>query len=122
MTRPLSISRIVALAIAAGLVFVTVHSVIAWRRLDREFLEWIDARPTRMSVDLSRPCRITGPFKQTCSTSHGEALYLTLQSDYGATPDPGMLDGLEGTIAITDLDGDAWLKTDGCMPAVCPLV
>jgi hypothetical protein len=105
MPQGISIRRIFGAITATGLIAGAIYCTLEYRRLDQEFFDWIDARPLKMSVDLSRPGQITAPFVQTCQISHGEAFYLTINplADRNASD---LLDGLAGTITINDSDGN----------------
>ena len=105
MPQRISIRRIVGAIVAAGLIAATAYFALAYRRMDREFYEWIDARPVEVAVDLSRPGKISAPFRQTCQVSHGEAFYLTVEPS-GDRPNSQLLDGLDGRITIHDADGN----------------
>ena len=104
MTRRISIRRIVGAVVAVGLIIQAVAFALEYRRRDRSFYDWIDARPASMAVDLSRPGTVTAPFHQTCQVSHGEAFYLTVDP-IGDRNKSELLRGLEGTITINDIDG-----------------
>jgi hypothetical protein len=82
-----------------------VYFAIEYRRLDRQFFDWIDARPLTIKAALSQPSRLTAHFNQTCQISHGEAFYLTVNPN-GDLPKSDVLKGLEGTITTNDAEGN----------------
>ena len=85
----------------------TVYSFIEFRRMNREFYEWIDARPMSATVDLSKPGRFTTAFRQTCHRAHGEAIYVSIPATDAQNQDVDqLLEGLEGTITVTDAGGN----------------
>lgn len=100
-----SIRRIVGAIIAVGLLAGAVNFALDYRRMDREFYKWFEARPLTVAADLSQPSTVTAPFHQTCQVSHGEAFYLTIKP---ASLNDGrnLLDGLAGTITIKDAAGN----------------
>jgi hypothetical protein len=73
MPQRISTRRIIGAIIAVGLLAGAVKFAIDYRRMDRQFYEWFDARPLNVAVDLSQPGTVTAPFHQTCQVSHGEA-------------------------------------------------
>lgn len=101
MSQRISILRIFGAIAAVTLITGTVTSVIEYRRMDRKFWEWVNARPMSAPVDLSQPGAFTAPFHQTRHGGHGEAFYLNVDpmppSDYEE-----LLKGLDGTITIKD--------------------
>ena len=76
--------------------------------MDREFLEWVDARPLDAAVDLSRPGKVIARFHQTCQVSHGEEIYLAVKPAADRS-NSTLLQGLDGVIRINDIDGKAIL-------------
>jgi hypothetical protein len=89
------------------LLAATVYWFFEFRRKDREFYEWIDARPMSATVDLSKLGRFTTAFRQSCQTAHGEAIYVSMSAtDVRGQDVDQPLEGLEGTIAITDAEGN----------------
>lgn len=106
MIRQVAIGRLIASIVAVGLLLACAYSALEYRRKDREFFEWIDARPLTTSIDLSRPGKTSALLKQTCQTSHGEAFYLTVASMPPATKARmRLLEGLDGTVTILDNSG-----------------
>jgi hypothetical protein len=105
MVKRISIRRIVGATIAGGLILGAVYCWFEHRRMDQEFLEWIDARPMDVTADLSQPGKITAPFDQTCQISHGEEIYLTVTPAADHYIASTLLDGLDGTVMIHDADG-----------------
>jgi hypothetical protein len=113
MAQPVSIRRILLALVALALSVATVIFVVEFRRLDRQFYEWIDARPTSLPVDLSKPGTYTAAFQQTCSSSHGEVLYLELKPSAGAAIDTAhVLDGLAARLVIADANGQEILNQE----------
>ena len=107
MTRQMSIRRVLSSIVAAGLIAAAVYFALEYRRMDRSFHEWIDARPVTMAVDLSRPGNFSAPFRQTCQISHAEAFYLTVRPlPKGDRDNSQPLHGLDATITISDNDGN----------------
>jgi len=102
MARRLSITRIVCAIVAAGLIGVAAYLAYGSFRINRDFHEWMDARPVEIAVDLSRPETFTAPFHQTCGISHGEAFYLTVPKSPDGADCAELLQGLRGTITIND--------------------
>jgi hypothetical protein len=105
MVKRISIRRFVGAIIAGGLILGAVYCWFEHRRMDQEFLGWIDARPLDVTADLSQPGKITAPFHQTCQISHGEEIYLTVTPTADHYIASTLLDGLDGTITINDANG-----------------
>jgi len=104
MVKHISIWRLVAAITAGGLICGAVYWSFKYRRMDREFLEWVDARPLDAAVDLSRPGKVTARFHQTCQVSHGEEIYLAVKPAADRS-NSTLLQGLDGVIRINDIDG-----------------
>lgn len=75
--RQIATGRIVGLLIAVIGVCISIWCARGAVLMNAEFNQWLDARPMETAIDLSKPGETTVPFHQTCSISHGEALYLT---------------------------------------------
>jgi len=59
-----------------------------------------------LAVDLSKCGKITAPFRQTCSYSHGEAIYLKLTPDLAADAEiDEVFNDLVATIVVKDSQG-----------------
>lgn len=74
--RRIAIARIVGLLLA-----IVVGAAALWQgrvalRQNADFNRWQTDRPMQLTVDLSQPSVTTVPFRQSCSTSHGEAIFL----------------------------------------------
>ena len=75
--------------------------------MNAEFHQWLDARPMETAIDLSKPSETTVPFHQTCSISHGEALYLDCDLDEESKQNTEELfAALSGNVAIKDSNGN----------------
>jgi len=105
--RQIAISRIVGLLIAVLGVGLSIWCAYHAFRMNAEFHQWLDARPLETAIDLSQPGETTVPFHQTCSISHGEALYLTC--DLGGDSKQKLEElfaTLTGNVVIKDLNGN----------------
>ncbi len=98
--------RIVGLLVAVIGIGLSVWCARAAVRMNAEFHRWIDARPMETVIDVSKPGETTVPFHQTCSVSHGEALFLKCdlenQSKRNAEK---VLGDLSGSVVIKDRNG-----------------
>lgn len=104
--RRIATGRIVGLLIAIVGTGVAIWCARDAQRLNAEFHQWFVARPMETAIDLSKPGETSVPFHQTCSISHGEALYLKCDLPDDAKQDVGELfKNLSATIAIKDADG-----------------
>ena len=57
-------------------------------------------------INLSQPGESVVPFRQTCSSSHGESLCLSLGPDHDLSEDSlNLLEELSGTLVISDSNG-----------------
>jgi hypothetical protein len=101
-----STGRIVACVIAAILIATTLYFTTEWYRLGRDLDECADARPVSVAVDFSRPGTIRAPFKQAYTLPDGEAFYLAMPFDIPVARALELLRGLDGTITITDSEGN----------------
>jgi len=114
--RRLATSRIVGLIIAVAGFGVSIWCARDALRMNAEVHQWIDARPMESAVDLSKPGETSVPFHQTCSTSHGEALFLEcdLPDDMKGSLD-GLFKDLSASVVIQAADGSAieTVKIDG---------
>jgi hypothetical protein len=103
MNRSLSIRRLFLALVTIALAGFAFYFFCEFRRLDRQFYEWVEARPISLSVDLSEPSTYSAPFQQTCSISHGEAIFLSVQTPIGINITANdLFPGLDATIVITD--------------------
>ena len=105
--RKLAIGRTVGLVIAVLALGAAASLWWESRRLDRAFVEWIDARPMEATVDLSQPGEITVPFHQTCQISHGESIYLESRAgDNRDLPPEEVCKGMAGSMVVVDAEGN----------------
>jgi hypothetical protein len=74
-------SRIVGLFIAIIGIAVSIWCGHDALRMNAEFQLCLIARPMESTIDLSQRGETTIPFRQTCCTPHGEALYLQCDLD-----------------------------------------
>ena len=104
--RQIATGRIVGLLIAIIGVCISIWCARDAVRMNAEFNQWLDARPMETAIDLSEPGETTVPFHQTCSISHGEALYLTCDLDGESKVNTEELfAALSGNVVIKDSDG-----------------
>jgi hypothetical protein len=92
--------------IAAILIAATLYFTTEWYRLGRDLDECEDARPVSVAVDFSRPGTIRAPFKQAYTLPDGEAFYLAMPFDIPVVRALELLRGLDGTITITEPEGN----------------
>jgi hypothetical protein len=105
--RQIATGRIVGLLIAIIGVGISIWCVRDAVRMNAEFHQWLDARPMETAIDLSKPGETTAPFHQTCSISHGEALYLNCDLDDESKQNTEELfAALSGNVVIKDSDGN----------------
>jgi hypothetical protein len=101
--RSLATRRIVGLVIATAGVGTSIWCARDALRKNDEFHQWIDARPMETAIDVSQPGETTVPFHQTCSSSHGESLYLECDLDDEVRQNPeALLYDLSGSVVIRD--------------------
>lgn len=104
--RRLAIGRTVGLLIAVAGVAGSVYYARDSYRRNNEFYQWFDDRPMESRVDLSQVGEITVPFHQSCSISHGEALFIHLTPGVESDEEvEELFNGLSATIVISDSDG-----------------
>ncbi len=104
--RKLALGRMLGLLLTVFALVVTVAFLkFAWD-FDTLFQAWLTARPMETKLDLSQPGTVTIPFQQTCSTSHGEGIYLDcdVRNEQGAVPN-GLFSEFSGSVVIHDLSG-----------------
>ena len=105
--RRIAIGRSVGLLIALVGVSLSVWLACDALRMNAEFHQWLSARPLETAIDLSEPGETTVPFHQTCSSSHGEALFFECDSLAVAKQTPEELfKGLAASVVIKDVNGD----------------
>jgi hypothetical protein len=105
--RYIATGRIVGLLIAIIGIGISIWCARDAVRMNAEFHQWFDARPMETAIDLSKPGEMTVPFHQTCSISHGEALYLGCDLDDESKQNTAELfAALSGTVVIQDSDGN----------------
>ncbi len=107
MMQIIATGRIVGLLVAIIGIGVSIWCARDALRMNAELHQWLGARPMETVIDLSQPSVTTVPFKQTCSVSHGEALYLKCNLDDAAKQNLGeLLKDLSGKVVIKDSDGN----------------
>lgn len=105
--RKLAIGRIIGLIIAMVLIYIAYSFGASAFHFKENFHKWMVARPMETTIDLSQPGRISVPFHQTCSVSHGELIVLdcNIKDEAGNVSD-GLLTGLSASITFTDAEGN----------------
>jgi hypothetical protein len=104
--RRIATGRIVGLLVAVIGVGLSVWCARDASRMNAEFHQWRVARPLESAIDLSKPGETTVALHQTCSTSHGEALFLKCNLEDSSNQSPGkQLSDLSGSVTIKNLDG-----------------
>lgn len=99
--------RIVGLLIAIAAIGVSMWCARDALRMNAEFHQWLDARPMETGIDLSQPGETTVSFHQTCSISHGEALYIDCElDDESVQHTEELFKDLSGNIVIKDFEGN----------------
>ncbi len=99
--------RLVGLLIAIVGIGVAIWCTRDAVRMNAEFQQWLAARPMQTAIDLSKAGETIVPFHQTCSISHGQALYLDCELHDESKPNTELLlRDLAGDIAIKDADGN----------------
>jgi hypothetical protein len=105
--RQIATGRIVGLLIAIIGVGVAIWCARDAVRMNAEFHQWLDACPMETTIDLSKPGETTVPFHQTCSISHGEALYLDCGLDDESKKNiDELFAALSGNVVIKDSNGN----------------
>ncbi len=104
--RRISVKRMIGLIFALlGIVF-SIYCGRESSRLNKEFYQWEKDRPMDFPVDLSLPGQFIFPFKQTCSTSHGEAIFLELTPKIESDDEiKELFKSLSAIMVITDSQG-----------------
>ena len=106
MKRRIAIGRIIGLLLALFCISQAVHWFVEANRHNDRFQQWLTDRPMETAIDLSRPGETTAPFRQTCSISHGEAVFLDCDVDIESHEAfVELVQGLSATITITDAKG-----------------
>jgi hypothetical protein len=104
--RNIATGRIVGLLIAIIGVGISIWCAREAVRMNAGFHQWLDARPMETVIDLSKSGETTVPFHQTCSISHGEALYLNCDLDEKSKQNTeDLFATLNGNVVIKDSDG-----------------
>jgi len=104
--RRIAIGRLIGLGIAIVCAVVSAWHFYEASQREAEFRRWFDARPMEIAVDLSKPGEIAAPFHQTCSISHGEALYLQCDRPRSSEGDSGgLFEGLVAKVVVRDPAG-----------------
>ena len=86
----------------------TISSIALYRMhlsLTAQFSDWLNAEPMQAQIDLSQPGSISIPFHQTCSSAHGEAIFL--DCDFTGVDKVNFKESFaefSGTIILSDLD------------------
>ncbi|MCE5280037.1 MAG: hypothetical protein ABFD92_10810 [Planctomycetaceae bacterium] len=107
MARKIATGRIVGLVLAGVGLGFAIYLGSQARQMSAEFHQWLDARPMETGFDLSKPGEITVPFRQTCSSSHGEVLCLKCDLPEAAKQNTEqLLKGLSGSVVIKDSQGN----------------
>jgi hypothetical protein len=103
LSRSLSIRRLFLALMAIAITIPAIYYLCEYRSLNRQYYEWVEARPISLPVDLSEPGTYSAPFRQTCSISHGEGIFLGVQAppDINVTA-ADIFSGLDATIVIMD--------------------
>ncbi|REJ93924.1 MAG: hypothetical protein DWQ34_09665 [Planctomycetota bacterium] len=105
--RQIATGRIVGLLIAMIAIGISILCARDAVRMNREFHQWLVARPMETAIDLSKPGEATIPFYQTCNISHGEALYLDCNLENESTQNTEeVFADLSGNVVIKDSDGN----------------
>ena len=111
--RPIAYGRIVGLIVATAGLGTSAYFARESARLNAEFHQWLDDRPMQAEVDLSKPGEISVPFRQTCSVSHGEAIYLSVTPPLDSYPKPdSLLYELSAKIIIKDREGNEIIDSE----------
>ena len=98
--------RIVGLLVAVIGIGLSIWCARDAIRMNSQFHRWLTARPMATVIDLSKLGETSVPFHQTCSISHGEALFLKCDFEDQSKQNPAKLLGdLSGNVIIKDRDG-----------------
>ena len=104
--RRIAVGRSIGLLLAITGITLSINGANEALRMSADFHAWLEARPMETVIDLSRPGQISVPFNQTCSSSHGEGLYLQCDLDEKLQQKPQeVLEGLSGAVVFKDMDG-----------------
>jgi len=105
--RSIAIGRVIGLLLATIGIGLAIHCAREALCMNAEFHQWMTDRPMETTVDFSQPGEITAPFRQTCGTSHGEAIYFQCDLDEESRQNPKELfEDLSASLVITDCDGE----------------
>lgn len=106
MLQSLTPGRVAGLLIAIVSISGCYSCARDAQRKNDEFHQWLSAKPMDTQVDLSRQGEVTVPFQQTCSVSHGQAVYvkMDLESESQESAQT-LLEDLKGRVVITDSTG-----------------
>ncbi|MCH9654731.1 MAG: hypothetical protein K0U86_06720 [Planctomycetes bacterium] len=107
LMRKLAIGRLTGVIRALLSILCAVFFYSSSNYVFEQFQKWTTARPMTTEIDFSQPGTITVPFRQTCSISHGEGIFLDhdIKDENGALP-IGSLSGLSARIVIHDQEGN----------------
>ncbi len=104
--RRIATGRTVGLVVAIVGIGLSIWCACESIRLNAEFRQLLGARPMESAIDVSKPGEITVPFHQTCSISHGEALFLKCDlEDQSKQSAEKLLGDLSGSLVIKDANG-----------------
>ena len=111
MKRKALVGLIIVTVVTVAFLLGTVYLFTEACRCNRQFDQWVTAEPVRMKVDLSKPGTFIGKFHQTCQSAHGQYLYIEPAGKEESENLFALLQDVDATIRITDVDGDEVLKT-----------
>ena len=105
--RRIAVGRILGVIIAVIGISASIYCAFESMRANHEFHEWLEARPMNIAIDLSRPGETKTSFRQTCSISHGEAIFCQCNLDDASEKKPEELfKGFAADVVIKDSDGN----------------
>lgn len=109
--RKLAIGKLFGVVFALFSILCAIFFYSFANHYDEQFQNWTTARPMTTEIDFSQPGMMTVPFHQTCSSSHGEGIFLDhdLTDTNGGLP-AGRLSGLSASIVIHDHAGKEIVK------------
>ena len=108
----MGIGRTISSVIASLLLVAGVYFLIWAHHQRQEFQRWTTAKPIDMAVDVSHPGHFSGEFRQTCQTSHGEAVCLEMPSNLLASASASnVLASLQFDCTIADAQGTQVVKS-----------
>ncbi len=94
---------IIAVAFTVGGVYLFMVAHAEESKLDQAK----QATPIQLTVDLSKPGKFHGSFKQTFTIAHSQYLKLQIQPDFSSEEElKEALQGLEGTLTLTNAHGE----------------